>query len=202
MINQSDEQLLKTRLILPCEKNILHVFPTRSKVNCHNTMKLNELGNNVITRIDAFHFFSQEDKNAFGEVEQHLIPVNNRSAGGLQNVLKICKGARVMLIRNIQTDRGLVNGAIGTVSEIGTISQELSNPSIIYVRFDDPKVGRIQINNQHIEQSDIAINPVEHHFVYQGRHIIRRQFPLILAWASTIHKVMGISIDSAVIDIG
>lgn len=106
-----------------------------------------------------------------------------------------------MLIRNIQTETGLVNGAIGTIVDIGPISPELSNPSFVFVKFDDPKVGKVLANKQ-FEQSSVALNPVEHQLFYHGRHIIRRQFPLVLAWASTIHKVQGISIDTAVMDIG
>lgn len=35
-----------------------------------------------------------------------------------------------------------------------------------------------------------------------GRHVVRSQFPLMLSWACTIHKVQGISLSSAVIDLG
>lgn len=68
-----------------------------------------------------------------------------------------------MLIRNIQTERGLVNGAIGIIVDIGPISPELSNPSFIFVNFDDPKVGKVLANTQ-FEQSSVALNPVEHQF--------------------------------------
>ena len=37
-------------------------------------------------------------------------------AGNLPRELKICTGTRVMRIRNIMTSKGLVNGAMGTVT--------------------------------------------------------------------------------------
>ena len=39
---------------------------------------------------------------------------------GLETVLHIAVGARVMLQRNVDTKCGLVNGAIGTITYIGT----------------------------------------------------------------------------------
>lgn len=39
-------------------------------------------------------------------------------------------------------------------------------------------------------------------FYYNGMILIREQFPLIQAWATTIHKVQGASLSQAVISIG
>ena len=41
---------------------------------------------------------------------------------GLEAVLTIAVGARVMLRRNIDTKRGLVNGSIGTITAIKLVS--------------------------------------------------------------------------------
>lgn len=123
VITQSDEQLFKTRLLQCNQKDVLHIFPTRKKVDEHNTKRLSELSETVV-QINAFHYYSQDDQSPLA---------------------------------------GLVNGAIGTIVDIGPISPELSNPSFIFVKFDDPKVGKVLANKQ-FEQSSVALNPVEHQF--------------------------------------
>ena len=37
---------------------------------------------------------------------------------------------------------------------------------------------------------------------YQGTEIVRSQFPLILCYASTCHKIQGSTLEKAVIDLG
>lgn len=102
-----------------------------------------------------------------------------------------------MLIRNIFTSKGLVNGAIGYVTKLELVDEKVTQ---IYVKFDDLNIGKglqhASINNS------IAIEPICTEFYYKGRAIIRHQFPLIPAWASTIHKVQGATLERVAISIG
>ena len=41
-----------------------------------------------------------------------------KNAAGLEALLKLAVGARVMLCRNVKVEEGLVNGALGTVLAI------------------------------------------------------------------------------------
>ena len=103
-----------------------------------------------------------------------------------------------MLIRNIFTQHGLVNGATGIIQSFQfTNTGSIATVNVI---FDDPQVGRIlQIANL---SNAISIDKIRHTFIYCGRHIVRTQFPLKLAWACTIHKVQGLSLDKVVINLG
>ena len=94
--------------------------------------------------------------------------------------LELAEGAQVMLIFNLNPTIGLVNGSRGVVTGF----DEKGFP---IVEFMD---GLIQ-----------AIVP--HEWTVEGQTGVKRQqIPLRLAWACTIHKAQGATLDSALIDIG
>lgn len=73
----------------------------------------------------------------------NFIPEDDQDAGGLPHSLAISIHSKVMLIRNIATDYGLVNGALGFVQF------ENSSPCRIFVKFDDPHVGCLFYDDEH-----------------------------------------------------
>jgi ATP-dependent DNA helicase PIF1 len=94
-------------------------------------------------------------------------------------ILKV--GAQVMLKANLDIDEGLVNGSRGVVTDMGI--------DFVDVKFrNQDTTTRIMDNTWSVEDDDMEAT--------------RTQIPLILAWASTIHKSQGCTIDFAVCDIG
>ena len=139
--------------------------------------------------IEARHNFSQSDfGNKEDEITDDLIPEDDRDAGGLPRILTISKGTRIMLIRNIFTKEGLVNGAMGFVEDV-SLNKETNEPNVVYVKFDDENIGKILQDST--QDNSIPIEPICQEFHYNGRSIVREQFPLILSWACTIHKLQG-----------
>ena len=93
-------------------------------------------------------------KKAAEQLEKLNKDCNNTA--GLQALLKVAVGARVMLRRNIDNKAGLVNGAIGTVVAISATQ--------ITIKFDPYKIERVKS----------AFMVMKNYYVY------RTQFPLIL----------------------
>lgn len=126
--------------------------------------------------------------------------------GGLPYSLTLCKNARIMLIKNLDVSDGLVNGATGKILDIIHSESSSSFPKAIVIQFDNRKIGRIARQSSKISlqgyECGVPILPAE---VKQnaGRsdsspEITRIQFPVVLCWACTIHKVQGATLDKVV----
>uniref|UniRef100_A0A6C0KGU6 AAA+ ATPase domain-containing protein n=1 Tax=viral metagenome TaxID=1070528 RepID=A0A6C0KGU6_9ZZZZ len=97
------------------------------------------------------------------------------------NVLYLKVGAQVMLTVNLDCDAGLVNGSRGIV-------RDYQDGSLVVEFLNGNKMGFTR-----------------HEFVTEedGKVLFKvMQFPFILAYALSIHKVQGSTLDFAVIDIG
>ena len=195
-----DIDTLKSRLIDISTDDVadaLHVYPTRKEVEEYNKLRQSQLNSDIVT-ISADHFFSSQDTTPGGEVSECYIPADDRKAGNLPTILHLSLGSRVMLIRNIMTSSGLVNGAMGLVSGF---HYQGSQVVCIQVLFDDPMIGRLQ-QNKGVSHEPIDIELFDHTYLLYGRKIVRRSFPLIPCWACTIHKVQGMTFGRIVVDIG
>lgn len=89
-------------------------------------------------------------------------------------------GAQVMLTVNLSVDDGLVNGSRGIIEECCDDQ--------VKVKFKSGLVLDMKPNAYEYED-EIAI-------------CVRYQFPLILAWSATTHKIQGSTLDSVIIDLG
>jgi hypothetical protein len=110
----------------------------------------------------------------------------------LTDILRMGKGARVMLIRNIDVGDGLVNGAFGIVEDI---IEKDGLVHAIHVKFDIEKVGSKKKTQTNLVPIQLREENMQGH-----KNVIRRQYPLKLAWACTIHKVQGMTVQQIVYD--
>lgn len=95
------------------------------------------------------------------------------------DTLSLSVGARVMLIKNLNVESGLVNGAIGTITNI-------VNGSVV-VQFDNGQIHPITAVSWELEVDDTKVTA--------------RQIPLMLAYAITISKSQSLTLESAVLDL-
>ncbi|TGZ73091.1 hypothetical protein CRM22_001703 [Opisthorchis felineus] len=100
-------------------------------------------------------------------------------------------GAQVMLLRNLDTNRGLVNGARGVVERLGGDGEPPQ------VRFFLKRLGsgsekdHTVLHTVQYERWNLRDDGTGHVDAY------RRQLPLNLAWAVSVHKSQGITLDTA-----
>ncbi len=170
----------------------LHIFPTNNQVNEHNFQQLRN------SCPDYVAIFAQDFINSKKTGILELMTGNHSKADKtcLAEQLLLGKDARVMLCKNVDIMDGLVNGVCGTVTDI-VLTRDSRFPQKVYVKFDDENVGA-QRRKQCAGVSDsVAIEPDEERATSKGG--LRRQFPLKLAWACTVHKVQGLTVDNAVV---
>lgn len=101
-----------------------------------------------------------------------------------------------MLTSNLWVDVGLVNGAMGTVQAICYMTGGPPDlPIAVMVRFDN-------YSGPTFPDNTVPITPLRRCWSSSGGQCSRLQLPLKLAWAITIHKSQGLTLDKVVIDVG
>jgi ATP-dependent DNA helicase PIF1 len=172
--NETDE-LLKSRLNLDYSSEEIQptkIFSRRDMVD-----KINSEGLNKIEGESRLYKIVTKGKPLNDSIKNALARMDDSAQYEKELVLKV--GAQVMLIANVNQELGLVNGRLGIVTEMNT--------AWVMVRFKCGYETRIDTHEWKLEDNE---------------NISRCQIPLILAYAITIHKCQGSTLDSAFIDIG
>jgi ATP-dependent exoDNAse (exonuclease V) alpha subunit len=108
--------------------------------------------------------------------------------------LELKPGARVMFLRNDSSTEGSrwVNGTVGTVVKID---------AAVHVALDSDPRNTVEVQPVQWEKIQYTYDP-DTNRVEEDVMATFAQFPLRLAWAVTIHKSQGQTLDSAVLDFG
>ena len=163
----------------------LRLFPTTSAVSEYNVTKLHS-NDQPVAVIKAVH-------SGAGAIK-----ASADDAGGLEPVVCLAHGARVMLTTNLWVQVGLVNGAMGTVVAICYDDAGESPPRLpvaVTVRFDS-------FSGPTLSDGSVPITPLRRTWLSTDKTCSRLQLPLKLAWAVTIHKCQGMTLNKAVVDLG
>lgn len=192
-LTKSDIALLKSRMLLPSRvsQEELAAFDNATRlryrttdVAAYNCGKLAELGN-PSARIDAIN--SNKTAASLGKYSIRA-----------PNSLFLSSDALVMLTKNLWQTKGLVNGAIGIVYDIvyqdGCSPPDL--PLAVLVQFPSYTGPSCSDRVDHL----VPITPFDFH-AFGYKDTFRTQLPLHLAWARTIHKSQGMTIDKSIINL-
>lgn len=201
---EDDIDILRSRNIEDDDPNYphksIHVYRLNVDVDKQNILKLRDLApkeQHVIIRA----FDSTKDKHT--QQLNLTMPTSKSNTGGLVEELHLAVGAKVMLTVNVDVHDGLVNGARGTVKDIIKTTNDVR---LVLAEFEQARVGATAITQSHYrDQYPSAVPITRHEAVFNiGRNkaaeVTRSQFPLVLAWATTIHKVQGLTLEQIVVD--
>ena len=202
-VSPESVEILTTRLDAEADTEKLNgfvptkLFPTRAKTDHVNTFMFNKLDEDervyiAMDKYDMTHYVhSEEAINKMILAECNKIPhkMKEYEMNGLKRntpcipTLRLKKGAAVMCTVNLDIENGICNGSQGIITTFTRMGEQLY-PVVKFVN------GQERMIEPHFWQSeDIPTLAVG-------------QFPLCLAWALTIHKIQGATLDVAEMDIG
>ncbi|CAI5637772.1 unnamed protein product [Oreochromis niloticus] len=192
-LSQCDRDLLLQAVTAPeeCPIEVLHIYATNKNVESHNTDTLKKLHSNIII-ITADDF--QKDK-CTGRMARRDKPFTG-GRNDLPDTLNVAEGARVMLTRNLNTLNSLVNGAFGILIKV--VRSENDGDIIkLGLRMDNRQSVRSNRSSNAVSDDLVYIERAEESLKFKGA--VRRQFPVKLAFACTIHKTQGLTTQTAVV---
>ena len=171
-----------TKDILTALYYALHLFRTIQAASEHKLTALRASEQAIVT-IKAVHSAPNASK------------ASTDDSGGLESIICIACGAPVMLTSNLWIQAGLVNGAMGSVEAI-------CYRSGVHGRPDLPVAVMVHFNSYHGPDGTVPIVPVCHTWYNGDVPCSRQQVTLTLAWAITIHKAEGLTLDEGIIEVG
>lgn len=149
------------------------LFPRNEDVRKLNAERMKSLGREIVT----YRAIDEGKEPWMGQLKLGIAPEE----------LELCEGALVMLIKNTVASIGLVNGSTGTVTgfvddDSRKIQKMCGHGVLPRVRFDGGP--------------ELVVDP-QKWGVTEGEMVRakRKQIPLILAWALSVHKCQDMTLN-------
>ena len=211
-MTKEDKQKLQTRVVDretgDYPKDALHLFAQNYYVDQHNDTILSQLpGEKYVISCHDIVVSANIPANRHQSLIDKL-PKDYGQTGQLKKSLTVVVGMIVVHTANVDVEDGLTNGATGVVKHIDFRWMEGTNrPSIIWVLFDDPRVGRAtreknrKFYNSSIQADWTPVFETQRTFIHNYKTFQRSQFPVTPASGKTVYKAEGATVDKVVIDL-
>ena len=162
-----------SNLTLPIKPTIL--YSRKADVDATNKQELEKLNNPLQTFI-----VTSVNANLIPKKQVKINELKIDTESNYIQSLNLCIAAQVMLIINLDLSEGLANGSRGVITSF-------SEKGLPIVEF---------LNGKTIE--------IDYHTWYLSEHesFGRKQIPLCIAYAITIHKSQGATLDYTLVDLG
>jgi ATP-dependent DNA helicase PIF1 len=177
-VSKKARKLLKSRIGAKLT-NELGIKPTRihttnAAVDEINEKELNSLNEENFFQYDMEIYFFEFVQNREQMMEKY------RKSSLAPESLQLCVGAQVMLLCNLDLENGLANGTRGVVTGF---SDDL--PIVRFLNGEERIISNWQWDIEEGKKKSVRIT----------------QMPLKLAWAVTVHKCQGSTLDYAEVDL-
>ena len=182
------------RSLVKEEESPCILMPTSALCKEVNDAMLETTGNETVSlmAIDTLDTIVVKHVQSKVETAYKKIAADTTRSGGLDMKLQLSIGARVMLKRNKDVVAGLVDGSFGYVTAFNTSKR--TNGAMEFCS--------VQVKFDNLDKPINLIRDSSTFEVLKGIFYTRKQFPLMLAFAITIHKSQGLSLKSAIVDAG
>ncbi|XP_033729556.1 uncharacterized protein LOC117318706, partial [Pecten maximus] len=210
-LSAQDRSLLSERKVVQGQENypssITHLFIENRFVDDFNSTLIEKLPTNKVTVKADTDIISQTKMSA--EIKNRLIqalPDKQSTTGQLKSSLAVAVDMLYDVSVNLEVSDGLTNGATCVVKHI-EYKDSNTRPAIVWVQFDDFKVGtnrRNQYKHLYTSTIDATWTPMfetKRTFLYNRKTFERVQFPLQPSAAKTVHKAQGATLGGVVVSL-
>ena len=186
-------------------KAVLHLFAENRFVNEHKNKVLSEMPGEkvVIPSQDSVVSANIPAKDCHNLINK--LSDDYTKTGRLMKSLTLVVGMIVAHTANVDVEDGLTNGATGVVKYIDYRMEETNRSSIVWVLFDDPRIGSTarekyrKLYNTNIDREWTPVFDVQRTFIVNYKTYQRIQFPLTPASGKSVWKAKGATVDEVVV---